>query len=163
MPTLNDVLAGSLAQAVNVQQIIDALKGTPSKGVPIALVSLNDSANYALSVQNDDPTNSRALSVLKSDGTTLISADATGVTLGGTLHLPTGSISSAMIQAGAATASVVQGAFLNPTTTSTSPVAVPGLTTPSLTCFGGAAGGGDRDHEHSIRSYHPERQPVSGA
>lgn len=92
MPTLNDVLAGSLAQAVQVQQIIDALKGTPNKGVPVSLVSLNDSTNYALTVQNDDPTNSRALLVLKSDGTTLIEADATGVTLGSPVNLPAGSI-----------------------------------------------------------------------
>lgn len=92
MPTLNDVLAGSLAQAVQVQQIIDALKGTPSKGVPISLVSLSDSTNYALTVQNDDVTNSRALLVLKADGTTLIEADATGVTLGSPVNLPSGSI-----------------------------------------------------------------------
>jgi hypothetical protein len=92
MPVLNDVLAGSLAQAVQVQQIIDALKGTPNKGVPVSLVSLNDSTNYALTVQNDDSTNSRALLVLKSDGTTLIAADATGVTLGSPVNLPSGSI-----------------------------------------------------------------------
>jgi hypothetical protein len=92
MPVLNDVLAGSLAQAVQVQQIIDALKGTPNKGVPVSLVSLNDSTNYALTVQNDDSTNSRALLVLKSDGTTLIAADATGVTLGSPVNLPAGSI-----------------------------------------------------------------------
>jgi hypothetical protein len=107
MPILSDVLAGQLAQAVQVQQIIDALKGAVNKGVPIALISLNDANNYALSVQNDDPTNSRALSVLKADGSTLISADSTGLTLGSPLNLaagslppsaiPTGSITSAMI------------------------------------------------------------------
>lgn len=94
MPVLTDVLAGSLAQAVQVQQIIDALKGTPSKGVPVALTALNDASNYALTVRNNDATNSRALSVLKSDGTTLISADVTGVTLGSPLHIPVGSIGS---------------------------------------------------------------------
>jgi len=92
VPTLNDVLAGSLAQAVQVQQIIDALKGTPNKGVPVALVSLNDPNNYALTVQNDDPTNSKALSVLKADGTPLVVADATGVTLGAPVNLPANSI-----------------------------------------------------------------------
>jgi hypothetical protein len=100
VPTLNDVLAGSQAQAVQVQQIIDALKGTPNKGVPVALVSLNDPNNYALTVQNDDPVNSRALSVLKADGTTLISADATGVTLGAPVNVPPGSISGTAIAAG---------------------------------------------------------------
>jgi hypothetical protein len=103
MPTLNDVLAGSLAQAVQLQQVIDALKGTPNKGVPVALVSLNDPNNYALTVQNDDPINSRALSVLKADGTTLISADATGVTLGAPVNLPPGSISGTAIAAGSIT------------------------------------------------------------
>jgi hypothetical protein len=93
-------LAGSQAQAVQVQQIIDALKGTPNKGVPVALVSLNDPNNYALTVQNDDPVNSRALSVLKADGTTLISADATGVTLGAPVNVPPGSISGTAIAAG---------------------------------------------------------------
>lgn len=92
MPTLNDVLAGSLAQAVQVQQIIDAMKGTPSKGVPVSFTALSDTTNYALTVQNDDATNSRALLVLKSDGTTLIAADATGVTLGSPVNLPAGSI-----------------------------------------------------------------------
>jgi len=97
MPTLNDVLAGSQAQAVQVQQIIDALKGTPNKGVPVALVSLNDPSNYALTVQNDDPVNSRALSVLKADGTTLISADATGVTLGAPLNVPAGALNGTQL------------------------------------------------------------------
>jgi hypothetical protein len=92
LPTLNDVLAGSLAQAVQVQQIIDALRGTPNKGVPVSLVSLNDATNYALTVQNDDVANSRALLVLKADGTTLIEADATGVTLGAPVNLPVGGI-----------------------------------------------------------------------
>jgi hypothetical protein len=90
MPTLNDVLAGSLAQAVQVQQIIDAMKGTTNKGVPVSYTSLNDPNNYALTVRNLDPTNSRALSVLKSDGTSLITADATGVKLAGPLVLPSG-------------------------------------------------------------------------
>lgn len=97
MPTLNDVLGGSLAQAVQVQQIIDALKGTPNKGVPVALVSLNDANNYALTVQNDDPTNSRALSVLKADGTVLITADATGVTLGAPVNLQPGSLNGTQL------------------------------------------------------------------
>jgi hypothetical protein len=103
MPTLNDVLAGSLAQAVQVQQIIDALKGTPNKGVPIALVSLNDPNNYALTVQNDDPVNSRALSVLKADGTTLISADATGVTLGAPVNMPVSSLPGTTLTNGSVT------------------------------------------------------------
>ena len=103
MPTFNDVLAGSLAQAVQVQQIIDALKGTAGKGIAIALVSLNDPSNYALSVQNDDSTNSRALSVLKADGTNLITADITGVTLGTPLHIPATSIGTTELADGSVT------------------------------------------------------------
>jgi hypothetical protein len=98
MPTLNDVLAGSLQQSVQVQQVIDLLKGTPNKGVPVALTAINDQNNYALTVQNQDPVNSRALSVLKSDGTVLITADINGVTLGGPVNMP--QITSAQIADG---------------------------------------------------------------
>jgi hypothetical protein len=97
LPSFNDVIAGSLAQSAQVQQIIDALKGTPSKGVPIAITAVNDSANYALSVQNDDPTNSRALSVLAANGTTLITADINGVTLGSPVNMPPGALSGASL------------------------------------------------------------------
>src|SRR5262245_1338 len=114
MPTLNDVLAGSLAQAVQVQQIIDAMKGTASKGVPVSFSSLNDANNYAMTVKNLDPTNSRALSVLKSDGTTLITADATAVTLGGTLHLPAASITSGFLATGLTIVNpILQGPTVN--------------------------------------------------
>ena len=117
MPTLNDVLAGSLQQSVQVQQIIDALKGTPNKGVPVALVSLNDQSNYALTVQNDDPTNSRALSILKADGTPFLTCDINGVSLGSPttpVTLPTGSITSGQIADGTiATADLANNAVTN--------------------------------------------------
>ena len=103
MPSFNDVIAGSLAQSAQVQQIIDALKGTPSKGVPIALTAVNDTANYALTVQNDDPTNSRALSVLSASGGTLITADINGVTLGSPVNMPAGALSGSAIAAGSVT------------------------------------------------------------
>src|SRR5262252_179135 len=114
MPTLNDVIAGSLQQSVQVQQVIDLLKGTPNKGVPVALTALNDPTNYSLTVQNTDPLNSRALSVLKSDGTPLITADVNGVQLGSPLILPTGSITSAAILDGTiATADIANQAVTN--------------------------------------------------
>lgn len=91
---------GDPIQAVNLDQVIDALSGAASKGQPIALTALNDSSNYALTVQNDDTTNSRALLVLNSGGSPLIRVDVTGVTLGSPLILPAGSVTSAYIQAG---------------------------------------------------------------
>jgi hypothetical protein len=62
------------------------------KGIPVAETSVNDATNYALSVQNLDATNSRALNVLKSDGTLLIRADVNGVSLGTPLNPTAGSI-----------------------------------------------------------------------
>lgn len=91
---------GDPIQAHQLDQVVDALNGTASAGQPVALTSLNDATNYALTVQNDEATNSRALNVLKSDGTTLIKADVTGVTLGSPLNLPTNSITSTYIADG---------------------------------------------------------------
>jgi hypothetical protein len=147
MPTLNDVLAGSLAQAVQLQQVIDALKGTPNKGVPVALIALSDANNYALTVRNNDAVNSRALSVLAASGAPLITADITGVTLGSPLHIPAGSIGSAEIADGTiATADIAAGAIhqivfvqattANPTTTSASFVDLADMTA-TLTTTGG--------------------------
>lgn len=137
MPTLNDVLAGSLQQSVQVQQIIDALKGTPNKGVPVALVSLNDPNNYALTVQNDDPTNSRALSILKADGTPFLTCDINGVSLGsGTtpVNLPVGSVTSAMIVNGTvATIDLADGAVTSAKLGS--PLTLPANSNPSVLSF----------------------------
>lgn len=81
MASFNPIVSGALAQAVDVEQIIDALSGTAGKGVPISLTAISDPANFALTVKNNDTTNSRALQVLKSDGTVLLQADANGVTI----------------------------------------------------------------------------------
>ncbi|HYW86403.1 MAG TPA: hypothetical protein VFB50_01430 [Chloroflexota bacterium] len=91
---------GDLIQAQNLDQVIDSLNGVSGKGVPIAQTSVNDATNYALTVQNDEATNSRALNVLKSDGSVLIRADVTGVTLGSPLNLPANSITSTAIADG---------------------------------------------------------------
>lgn len=91
---------GDPIQAHQLDQVIDALNGVAGAGQPVALTALNDATNYALTVQNDEATNSRALNVLKSDGTTLIKADVTGVTLGAPLNLPSGSITSTYIADG---------------------------------------------------------------
>lgn len=91
---------GDPVQSVQIDQLIDCLNGVASKGQPIQLTQLNDATNYAETVQNLEATNSRALNVLKSDGTTLIKADVTGVTLGSPLNLPTNSITSTYIADG---------------------------------------------------------------
>src|SRR5215472_11240200 len=80
---------GDLIQSQNLNQIVNALNGTSGDGQPVLLVALNDPNNYALTVQNLDPTNCRGLLVLKNDGTTLLSAGCNGVTLGSPLTLPT--------------------------------------------------------------------------
>jgi hypothetical protein len=99
MPTLIDVLPGTVQQAVQVQQVVDVLKGTPNKGVPVSLTATNDPLNYALTVQNDDPINSRALSILKADGTPLLTCDINGVTFGSgaMVNLPPNSVTSSQI------------------------------------------------------------------
>jgi len=92
---------GDLIQAQNLNQVVGSLNGTSGQGVAIAQTSVNDASNYALSVQNLEATNSRALNVLKSDGTLLIRADVNGVNLGNTtitgptLSLPAASITNA--------------------------------------------------------------------
>src|SRR6516162_2782482 len=83
---------GDLIQAQNLDQLVDSLNGVSGKGIPVAETSVNDATNYALSVQNLDATNSRALNVLKSDGTLLIRADVNGVSLGTPLNPTAGSI-----------------------------------------------------------------------
>ena|SRR5215831_11363819 len=100
---------GDLIQAQNLDQVIDSLNGVTAKGIPIAETSVNDASNYAVSIQNVEATNSRALNVLKSDGTTLIKADVTGVTLGSPLNLPASSITSTAIADG-----TIQNADLGP-------------------------------------------------
>src|SRR5215831_6637597 len=98
--SFSDVHPGDPIIAANVQQVIDALKGTSGKGIPLAVSAVNDSARYALTLENTEATNSRALNVLKNDGSVLIRADATGVTLGAPLNLPTGSVTSTAIADG---------------------------------------------------------------
>jgi hypothetical protein len=97
---LTRIIAGDQMKAVNVNQIIDALDGASGAGVPISLTAVSDATNFALTVQNDEPTNSRALNVLDASGNVMIRVDAGGVTLGGPLSVPDGSITSAMIADG---------------------------------------------------------------
>src|SRR5215471_4867408 len=94
---------GDLIQAQNLNQVIGSLNGTSGQGVPVAQTSVNDATNYALSVQNLEATNSRALNVLNSAGGLLIRADVNGVNLGNTtitgptLTLPAGSVPNAAL------------------------------------------------------------------
>src|SRR5215471_14015617 len=112
--SFSDIHPGDPINASNVQQVIDALKGTAGKGVALAVSAVNDAARYALTLQNAEATNSRALNVLKNDGSVLIRADATGVTLGQPLNLPTGSVTSTAIADGTiATADLANQAVTN--------------------------------------------------
>lgn len=79
---------GDPIQSAQLDQILDAWTGVTAKGVPMALTALSDPSNYALTVQNLEPTNSRALNVLKSDGTVLLQANSSGLTIGAPLHVP---------------------------------------------------------------------------
>jgi hypothetical protein len=83
---------GDLIQAQNLDQLVDSFNGVSGKGIPVAETSVNDATNYALSVQNLEATNSRALNVLKSDGSLLIRADVNGVSIGTPFNPTAGSI-----------------------------------------------------------------------
>jgi hypothetical protein len=110
MATFVRVNPGDPIQAHQLDQVIDALIGTAALGVPIALTALNDATNYALTVQNDEAGNSRALNVLKSDGTLLIRADASGVALGAPLSLAAGSVNgSALVDNTVTSAKILDG------------------------------------------------------
>lgn len=99
---------GDPMQAHQLNQVIDALTGAVGAGVPIAPTAVNDASNYALTVQNDDATNSRALLVLKQDGTTLIQADKNGVVLA----LANGSVPNAALGSDTARANLLtNGSF----------------------------------------------------
>lgn len=80
MPSLSDVVAGTVAHASDVDQIVQLLKGTAGKGVAVALTAISDAGNWALTVQNRDPT-SKAFQALKADGTVLLQVDQNGVKL----------------------------------------------------------------------------------
>jgi len=89
--------------------------------------------------------------VLKADGTALITADATGVTLGSPLNLPTGIITSAMIADGTIqTADIAPGAVnsqigqYGPTTPSFSTTSTSGFVATPMTVTGTTAGNGVR-------------------
>lgn len=112
MPSFYNLTSGATAQAQDVQQIIDALKGTVGLGIPLSPTAVNDSVNFAVAVKNTETTNSRALQVLRANNNVLLQADANGVIVS-----PDG---------GAATAQVVN---LSATQTLTNKT----LTTPHLT------------------------------
>lgn len=94
------VVPGNLIHAQDLNQVINALDGLAAAGVPIVLTALSDPSNFALSVQNLESTNSRALLVLKSDGTQLVRVDVNGVTLGAPLNLQNNSINGIALENG---------------------------------------------------------------
>jgi hypothetical protein len=98
---------GDLIQAQNLDQLVDSFNGVAGKGIPIAESSVNDATNYALTVQNLEVTNSRALNVLKSDGSLLIRADVNGVNLGAPLTVANGAIHNAALASDTARANLL--------------------------------------------------------
>ncbi len=76
MASLTNVNSGDAANSSCVQQIIDVMKGTVGAGnIPVSFTGINDAANYALDVENLDPTNQRAFRVRDSSGETKLSVD----------------------------------------------------------------------------------------
>lgn len=73
------VTSGNVAQAQDVNQILYALRGDSGLGIPLSPTAINDSVNFALSVKNLDATNSRALQVIRANGTILLQADVNGL------------------------------------------------------------------------------------
>jgi hypothetical protein len=120
--SFTDVHPGDPIIASNVQQVIDALKGTAGKGVPLSPTAVNNATNYALTVENLDATNSRALNVLKSDGSVLVRADATGVTLGSPITAPAASLPGTVLTNGS-----VANAALGPDVARNNLLTNPGL------------------------------------
>lgn len=88
MASFNDVIAGSSADSSCIQQVVDALKGTAGKGVPISITAVNDSVNWAVDVQNDEAVNSRTFRASRANGTVLIQADVNGVQVSSTGGAP---------------------------------------------------------------------------
>ena len=92
MPSFVTVAANDTAQAVHIQQVIDALSGVAGTGnIPISITAINDGTNYALDVRNAESTNARAFRVLDNTGAnamvTITSSgmDVSASTAGGSL------------------------------------------------------------------------------
>lgn len=79
MVSLNDVTPGSSADSSCIQQVVDAWKGTAGKGVPLSVTAVNDSANFAVDVRNQDANNGRGLRVRDSSNSVQIQSDVNGV------------------------------------------------------------------------------------
>lgn len=88
MASLNDVTPGSSADSSCIQQVVDVLKGTVGKGVPVSLTDASDAANWALDVTNKEAVNSRAFRASRANGTVLIQADVNGVQVSATGGAP---------------------------------------------------------------------------
>jgi hypothetical protein len=76
MPSFDDVVAGQVALASHVQQVIDALSAR--RNTPLAL-TVNDPLSYAFTLKNTDAS-SRVVQIYAADGTTvLFQVDSAGV------------------------------------------------------------------------------------
>lgn len=133
------VVNGQAADASTIQQVISALSGTNNAGQPIAMTSLADSTNWALSVANKDTTSGKALIVYASDGATPLlvvdkngaRASGNGTTAAGSIVTAndTGTVKTTMLAANAATLSSVSNISTAASITATTGV----IASPSIT------------------------------
>ena len=79
MTSFVDATNGVGADASFIQQVIDALKGTSGKGVPLSPTAVVDAIAYAVSVKNTEAGNSRAGIFYGADGNPLLTIDKNGV------------------------------------------------------------------------------------
>src|SRR5258708_177771 len=76
MGSLNNVNASDAANSSCIQQVVDVLKGTAGAGnIPVSLTAINDTANFALDVQNQDGTNGRTFRARDSSGNARLQLD----------------------------------------------------------------------------------------
>src|SRR5437016_960863 len=92
MASFVDVTNGVNADASLIQQVVDALKGTSGKGIPLSPTAVNDAVSFALAVKNNDSGASKGFIVYKADGTVLLQVDKNGV-----IASPDGALAAAQV------------------------------------------------------------------
>ena len=70
---------GDIVAAAHVNQFASLLDGTQGSAEPVHLTALNDATHWALRLRNLNTATSRALQVVKFDGTVLLQVDINGV------------------------------------------------------------------------------------
>ena len=142
MPSFVTPANGDDALAEHVAQLTENFSGL--RNIPMQLTGINDAANYAQTIKNVG-TGSKDCIMYAADGTTvLFQVDANGVRAsasGGAaapiLTTAAGSITTDMLAPNAATQSLLAIVTSDWSTTSTTPIDVPGVTITLTTSGGG--------------------------